>query len=115
VFKKARPALLDVDSTVITRNGEQESATRGYNPSRHGRPSHHPLLAFVAEARMVANFRLRPGSAHGANNLLQFLASTLAHLGDKIVGLLRADSGLFDETILSALEDKRILTSWPPG
>ena len=45
---------LDVDSTVVTRNGEQEGAARGYNPNRHGRPSHHPLLAFVAEARMAA-------------------------------------------------------------
>jgi Transposase DDE domain group 1 len=99
---------LDVDSTVITRNGEQEGAVRGYNPGRRGRVSHHPLLAFVAEARMVANFWLRPGNAHSANNILQFLESTLHHLGDKIVGLLRADSGFFDETILSALEDKCI-------
>ncbi len=99
---------LDVDSTVITRNGEQEGAARGYNPSRHGRPSHHPLLAFVAEARMVANFWLRPGNVHSANNILQFLESTLHHLDDKIVGLLRADSGFFDEAILTALEGKRI-------
>lgn len=99
---------LDVDSTVITRNGEQEGAARGYNPNRHGRASHHPLLAFVAEARMVANFWLRPGNAHSANNILQFLESTLHHLGDKSVGLLRADSGFFDEAVLSALEGKRI-------
>ena len=99
---------LDVDSTVVTRNGEQEGAARGYNPNRHGRPSHHPLLAFVAEARMVANFWLRPGNAHSANNVLQFLESTLHHLGDKIVGLLRADSGFFDEAILIALEGKHI-------
>lgn len=99
---------LDVDSTVITRNGEQEGATRGYNPGRRGRPSHHPLLAFVAEARMVANFWLRPGNAHSANNVLQFLESTLHHLGEKVVGLLRADSGFFDEAIFSMLEGKRI-------
>ena len=99
---------LDIDSTVITRNGEQEGATRGYNPNRRGRPSHHPLLAFVAEARMVANFWLRPGHAHSANNVLQFLEATLHHLGEKIVGLLRADSGFFDETILTTLEGKRI-------
>ena len=99
---------LDVDSTVITRNGNQQGAARGYNPNRHGRVSHHPLLAFVAEARMVANFWLRPGHAHSANNILQFLESTLHHLGDKIVGLLRADSGFFDETVLSFLEDKGI-------
>ncbi|GCY10659.1 transposase [Escherichia coli] len=89
---------LDVDSTVITRNGNQEGAARGYNPNRQGRASHHPLLAFVAESRMVANFWLRPGTAHSANNILQFLESTLHHLGDKTVGLLRADSGFFDES-----------------
>lgn len=99
---------LDVDSTVITRNGCQEGAVRGYNPNRHGRASHHPLLAFVAETRMVANFWLRPGNAHSANNILQFLESTLHHLGEKVVGLLRADSGFFDDAVLSALEGKRI-------
>jgi hypothetical protein len=99
---------LDLDSTVITRHGDQVGATRGYNPSRRGRASHHPLLAFIAEARMVANFWLRPGNAHSANNALQFLESTLHHLGEIIVGLLRADSGFFDEAILAVLEHKRI-------
>ncbi len=42
---------------------------------------------------MVANSRLRPGDAHTANNVLQFIESTLHHLGSKTVGLLRADSG----------------------
>lgn len=103
-----KQVTLDVDSTVITRNGAQQGAARGYNPNRQGRGSHHPLLAFVAEARMVANFWLRPGNTASANNLLQFLESTLHHLGDKTVGLLRADSGFFDEAILSRLEEKRI-------
>jgi hypothetical protein len=97
-----------VDSTVITRNGDQEGALRGYNPNRHGCASHHPLRAFVAEARMVANFWLRPGNAHSANNILQFLESTLHHLGDKGVNLLRADSGFFDEAVMAALEGKQI-------
>ena len=99
---------LDFDSTVVTRSGSQEGAERGYNPGRRGRASHHPLLAFVAEARLVANFWLRPGDAHSANNVLQFLESTLAHLADKTVGLLRADSGFFDNAFMSALERKCI-------
>ena len=103
-----KQVTLDVDSTVITRSGEQEGAARGYNPNRQGRASHHPLLAFVAEARMVANFWLRPGNAHSANNVLQFLESTLHHLGGKMVGLLRADSGFFDAAVLTFLEGKRI-------
>lgn len=106
------PALsqvtLDLDSTVITRNGEQEGATRGYNPNKPGRMSHHPLLAFVAEARLVANFRLRPGNTAGSNNVVQFLESTLANLGEKKVGLLRADSGFYSNAFLSDLENKSI-------
>ena len=99
---------LDMDSTVVTRNGQQEGACRGYNPFRRGRASHHPLLAFIADFRLVANFRLRPGNVHSANNVLQFLESTLFHLEGKTVGLLRADSGFFDDTFLSALERKHI-------
>jgi hypothetical protein len=106
------PALsqvtLDLDSTVITRNGEQEGSARGYNPNKRGRLSHHPLLAFVAEARLVANFWLRPGNTTSSNNVLQFLESTLANLGNKRVGLLRADSGFYNQTFLSELENKEI-------
>lgn len=107
-IKHLQRVTLDVDSTVITRHGDQEGAVRGYNPGRRGRASHHPLLAFIAEARLVANFWLRPGNAHSANNILQFLESTLHHLGNKAVGLLRADSGFFDESVFSLLEGKRI-------
>ena len=46
---------LDVDSSVITRYGQQEGAKRGYNPEKKGRNSHHPLFAFVNDIRMVAN------------------------------------------------------------
>jgi hypothetical protein len=103
-----RRITLDMDSTALTRHGEQEGATRGYNLDRRGRPLHHPLLAFVAEARMVANFWLRPGNAYTTNNVLAFIESTLRHLGDKTVGLFRADSGFFDEAILSLLEGRKI-------
>jgi len=103
-----KQVTLDLDSTVVTRNGRQEGACRGYNPGRHGRASHHPLLAFIADFRLIANFWLRPGDVHSANNVLQFLESTLAHLAGKRIGLLRADSGFFDDSFLSALELKRI-------
>lgn len=99
---------LDLDSTVVTRNGQQEGACRGYNPGRRGRASHHPLLVFIADYRLVANFWLRPGNVYSSNNVLQFLESTLVHLEGKTVGLLRADSGFFDDDFLSALEGKHI-------
>lgn len=40
--------ILDWDSTVLVRYGDQEGAVLGYNPEKRGRKSHHPLLAEVA-------------------------------------------------------------------
>jgi Transposase DDE domain group 1 len=99
---------LDVDSTVIPRWGKPQGACVGYNPKHHGRASHHPLLAFVSDWRLVANFWLRPGNAHTANNMLAFMEQTLTSLGDTVVGLFRADSGFYDKAILGYLEEKKI-------
>ena len=45
---------IDLDSTVITRYGEQEGTAVGYNPKKPGRNSHHPLIAFISQTRMDA-------------------------------------------------------------
>ena len=95
---------LDLDSTVMTRYGTQEGAVRGYNPAKRGRASHHPLMAFVADLRMIANCWLRPGNSSSANNVQAFLANTLHRLGDKRVCLLRADSGFADSAFLDHLD-----------
>ena len=103
------PVTLDMDSTVITRWGKQiEGAKKGYNPRAHGRDSHHPLLAFVADWRLVANFWLRPGDSYTSNNALSFIESTLSNLGSTRVGLFRADSGFYDFSIISLLKEKKI-------
>jgi len=71
---------LDIDSSVVTRYGEQEGSAKGYNRHKPGRKSQHPLLAFVADIEMVANFWLRSGNAHTANNFKDFLEETLYFL-----------------------------------
>ena len=98
---------LDLDSTVMTRHGKQEGAVRGYNPAKRGRASHHPLMAFVADTRMIANCWLRPGNSSSANNAQAFLANTLHRLGGKQVALLRADSGFSDSAFLAHLDEQR--------
>ena len=99
---------LDLDSTVMTRYGRMEGAAKGYNPGKPGRLSHHPLMAFVADTRMVANFWLRSGNSSSANNAQAFLASTLEHLGGKKVGLIRADSGFCERGFLAELEERNL-------
>lgn len=95
---------LDVDSTVMTRYGQQDGSARGYNPAKRGRASHHPLMAFVAETRMVANLWLRPGNSSSANNVQGFLSNTQQRLGKTRIALLRGDSGFSDNAFLDHLE-----------
>ena len=99
---------LDFDSTVIVREGNQEGAVKGYNPKRPGRPSHHPLLAFISDVRMIANYWLRPGNTSSSTNYIAFLEDTLSRLGNKRVGLVRMDSGFFAKNILDCLERKKL-------
>jgi len=98
---------LDLDSTVLERFGEQEGVLPGYNPRRHGRPTHHPLLAGLAEAKWVLHGWLRAGNAATANNVRAFLEECLALL-DGLAGLslVRADNGFFDGKFLDFLEEK---------
>jgi hypothetical protein len=98
---------LDVDSSVWTRYGKQQGSKKGYNPKKRGRLSHHPLIAFVAELKMVANFWLRPGNSNTSNNILAFLQETFDVLKGKTIGLFRADSGFYSKDVMEWLEDKQ--------
>jgi len=99
---------VDVDSSVMTRFGTQEGAKKGYNPIKKGRPSHHPLIAFIADVKLVANMWLRSGDTSSANNFLSFLDDTLSKLKNKTVSLIRLDSGFFQSNILDYLEEKTL-------
>ena len=99
---------IDFDSTVITRSGKQQGSARGYNPNRRGRNSHHPLVAFISQTRMVANAWLRPGNTSACSNCEAFMDETFEILRDHTVGLVRADSGFYSDKILSHLEEKSV-------
>jgi Transposase DDE domain group 1 len=99
---------LDVDSSVITRYGDQEGSRRGYNPTKKGRNSHHPLFAFVNDIKMVANCWNRSGNTASNSNAINFLEETFGILEHKKIGLFRADSGFCTSNILDYIEEKSI-------
>lgn len=100
---------LDMDSTVFERYGKQEGSLKGHNPRRHGRPSHHPLLAVLSEAHFLLHGWLRSGNCGTARGAEEFLKEALALWGQRQkIRLLRADSGFFDGLLLSFLEQRQI-------
>jgi hypothetical protein len=112
-LRAMRPILLghtlDLDSTVFCRYGEQEGSRKGHNPVKPGRPSHHPLVAWLSERRRLLWATLRAGHAGTANGAREFLAHALTMLppGHQI-SLVRADSGFFVTSFLTALEARDV-------
>src|SRR5437016_3474444 len=111
---------LDLDSTVFERYGQQQGALKGPNPRKHGRPSHHPLLAVLAEAHFILHGWLRSGNCGTARGVVEFLKEGLALLSEgHRIRRVRADAGFFDQALLSFLEERDLsyivvarLTRW---
>ena len=100
---------IDLDSSVITRYGNQEGAKKGYNPKKKGRNSHHPLIAFIDQTKMVANAWMRSGNTADLNNYEAFLDETFnIALKGKEIGLVRADSGFYSNNFLKWFENKSL-------
>ena len=106
---KVGKITVDLDSTVVTRYGNQEGAKKGYNPKKMGRNSHHPLMAFIDQTKMVANAWLRAGNTSDLNNYEAFLNETFdVCLKNKDIGLVRADSGFYSDKFLSWFERRNL-------
>ena len=108
---RMRPIMLghtlDLDSTVFCRYGEQQGSLRGYNPQKPGRPSHHPLVGFLAEGRRLLWATLRSGNSGSANGCVEFMRQALALLPPGHgLGLVRADAGFFEKRFLEYLEQE---------
>lgn len=118
--QRAEKYSLDLDSTVFERYGEQEGSLKGYNPRKRGRPSHHPLLAVLAEAHFVVHAWLRSGNCSSGRGVVEFLKEAFALFeATSLLRMVRADAGFFDDALLSFLESCQLpyivvakLTGW---
>ena len=96
---------LDLDSwALLHEDGHQEGVAVGY--TRHGlKPCHRPLIAALAESKLVANYWLRPGNTACVSGAAEFLRQTLARLPAHVrVGLVRGDAGFGDASVQAAAE-----------
>jgi hypothetical protein len=100
---------IDLDSTVFVRYGNQEGSRKGYNPEKHGRNSHHPLIAVLAEANYILNGWLRSGNTGSSSSAVDFMKETLCMCKDVAVRIVRADTGFFCDKFLSFLESCNLI------
>jgi hypothetical protein len=98
---------VDIDTTVETVFGRQDGAELGYNPRYHGRPSYHPLLAFLAETGSCVGALLRPGNTAlgggDADLIGHYVRRVMARVSKGCRVVARIDSGGDCAEILAAL------------
>jgi hypothetical protein len=100
---------LDLDSwALLHEDGHQEGVAVGY--TRRGlKPCHRPLIAGLAEAKLIANYWLRSGNTACVNGAAEFLRQTVQGLPTHIrIGLVRGDSGFGDACVQDACEALRL-------
>jgi hypothetical protein len=96
---------LDIDTTSLLHEGGRQEGVRVGHTRLGLRPCLQPLLAVLAEAKICAQFWLRPGNTHCSNNLSAFTLDLLHNLPRHVrLRLVRADSGFFADSWLSFLE-----------
>lgn len=100
---------LDLDSTqLLHEEGQQEGVRTGYTP-RGMKNCLHPILAVLAEAKLVAGFWLRAGNAVCDNNVVAFTLELLSRLPRQLhLRLVRADSGFCHGPWLDLLESQHL-------
>ena len=100
--------IFDLDSTVLILYGRQEMARIGYNPKKRGRPSYHPLLCFNGITKDFWHGELRPGDAHTATGILNFLIASFAKVPPSVKSVtIRADKGFYDHKTIEYLEAEK--------
>jgi hypothetical protein len=108
---RSRPGgyTLDLDSTkLLHEDGHQEGVRTAPTPQGFRRCL-HPLLAVIAEAKLVVGFWLRPGHATCDNNVVGFTLDLLAQLPRHVrLRLVRADSGFCHGQWLDLLESQHL-------
>lgn len=96
---------LDLDSTrLLHEDGRQEGVAVGYT-KRGLKPCLHPLLAVLAEARLVAQLWLRPGNTSCGGNVTAFFLDLWENLPSHLrLRGVRADSGFCLPELLALWE-----------
>jgi len=106
---RAEGYTLDLDSwALLHEDGHQEGVRVGY--TRQGlKPCHRPLIAGLAEAKIIAGYWLRRGDSHCVNGAAEFLRQTITSLPTHIrIGLVRGDSGFGDHSVVQCAEALRV-------
>jgi len=103
---KIKDVVLRFDSSVIVRYGKQQGAKKGYNPTKKGRFSHNPLIAFI-DSGLIVNLWNRPGNSSSGGGIIDFFDNTISFLNARVQRIV-ADTGYYMVNFIEHLETKAL-------
>ncbi|OVE82661.1 hypothetical protein BVY04_00330 [bacterium M21] len=104
-----KPYILDMDPTVKVIYGHQEGATKGYNPTKPGRPSLCYHTYFVANLRLLLDVDVRPGNETAGCYSHTRLWSLLDQLPDHLrPSFVRGDIAFGNEATIRGCEERGV-------
>ncbi len=94
-----RPYHYNFFTSILHEDGHQQGVAVGY--TRQGlKPCHRPLIAALAESKVVANYWLRRGDSPCAYGAAEFLRQTVQGLPAHIrLALVRGDAGFGEASV----------------
>ena len=102
---KLKSITIDIDSSVVNVEGQQEGAVKGYNPKKIGNNCYNIQFAFCDELKSNITGFVRNGNTYTANGAAEMIKETVAHIKtDDLEILFRMDSSYFDEDIIETIE-----------
>jgi hypothetical protein len=112
VFKKLlkkkalKEIVIDIDSSAENVEGNQEGATKGYNPGHIGNKCYNILFAFCDELKAYITGFTRMGNAYTSNGAAEMIKEIVANIRNDVDNIIfRMDSGYFSEEILNVIEE----------
>jgi hypothetical protein len=101
-----KSVMLILDATVVLRYGKKQAGAEvGYNPKKKGRPSHHPLVAFLSTGDCLG-VKWRAGKSNCAAGSADWITELVAWLRSAGVEeiTVRLDKGFFSQAMAQHLE-----------
>jgi len=99
----------DIDSIVVTAFGEQEEATKRYNPRYKGRLSFELMACFISGTKDLLYIDFCRGTHTPRHEFKAFFQTCESLLPDNyVLRGVRLDKGFFSESNIAFIEDKHL-------
>lgn len=85
--RELKRITIDIDSIVENIEGNQEAATKGYTPKKHGDKCYNGLMSFCSELKSFVTGFQKSGNAYTSNGTAEMIKLSLILFSCNLIDL----------------------------